>query len=94
MSHDSRQYSDYHHSSLPQLKVCALWFTEVNITLLLSIFKYSAGNGLFQITAKHHTQETCLQYIEVLLVKLKALHSEYFLSDHLQCTVCYDTLYH
>jgi hypothetical protein len=64
------------------------------MALSLCMFKEGAGSGFHQFANACHMKQRCfLLYIEVLLVKLKALHPECFLSGHLHCKDCYCTLY-
>ena len=71
------------------------------MALLLCMFKEGAGSGFCQFANACHMKQRCIRetkvffslYIEVLLVKLKALHPECFVSGHLQCKDCYCTLY-
>jgi len=55
----------------------------------LCMFKEGAGSGFRQSANACHMKPRCFSlYTEVLLVKLKALHPECFLSGHLQCKDC------
>jgi len=64
------------------------------MALSLCMFKEGAGSGFCQSAIACHMKQRCFSlHIEVLLVKLKALHPECFLSGHLQCKDCYCTLY-
>jgi len=65
-----------------------VWCVAVNIMFLLTTFKECAGNVLLLLTNKHCIWETCCAlHVEVLLLKLKTLRPECFLSSHLQCEI-------
>lgn len=62
--------------------------------MALCVFKEGAVSGFCKFANACHMKQMCfLLYINVLLVKLKALHPECPLSVHLQCKDCYCTLY-
>ena len=71
-----------------------VWCVAVNVMFLLTMFKECAGNVLLLLTNTHCIWETCCALcVEVILLKLKTLHLECFLSSHLQCKTYYCTFY-
>lgn len=62
----------------------------VNVKLLFTVRN---GNGFLGHPDTRHTKKNTWLYVDVLLVKLKTLYFEYFLSDHLQCETSYHTPY-
>jgi hypothetical protein len=49
-----------------------------------AICKKGTGKGFLQLANVHHSQRKCSLHTDVLQVKLKILHPECFLADHLQ----------
>jgi hypothetical protein len=77
-----------HCSNLPWIRVHKFYLNALKFLLscVLDIFRDGVRNDFLQFTQMCHIQQKCCSLYcmsKVLLVKLKTLHPEYFLSDHL-----------
>lgn len=65
----------------------------VDIMFLVTTCKEGAGNGLLLLLGMCHILQMCSLHVGILLVKLKALHSAWFILGHLHCVHYYYTFY-
>jgi hypothetical protein len=90
--HDSRQHSTHHYSDQYQHHkphiLCH--YVADNIMFSRAICKEGNGKGFLQLANVHHSHRKCSLHADVLLLKLKILHPECFLSHHLQCRGVYN----
>jgi hypothetical protein len=63
----------------------------VDIMFLVTTCNEGTGNGL--LLGMCHILQMCSLHVRILMVKLKTLHSAWFILGHLHCVHYYDTFY-
>jgi hypothetical protein len=65
----------------------------VDMIFLVTTRKEGAGSGLLWLLGMFHILQMCSLHVRILLVKLKTLHSVWFILGHLHSVHYYDIFY-